>query len=105
MPPGQRVIDLTSAADTPPQEPGAPTVSPQTTSEPPPKVPSTVTSTGDRFADAVEIVRVQDSITASQLATQLRSLSWKLSDRTASRILTEVQDHLLRMDPWALPTP
>ena len=69
------------------------------------KITATAASSGDRFADAVEIVRVHDSITAPQLATQLRSLDWKLSDRTAGRILIEVQDHLARMDPWALPTP
>jgi hypothetical protein len=62
-------------------------------------------STGDRFADAVEIVRVHESITAPQLATQLRSLGWQLSDRTAGRILSEVRAHLVHLDPWALPMP
>ncbi|MDQ1288745.1 MAG: hypothetical protein QG622_2311 [Actinomycetota bacterium] len=62
-------------------------------------------STGDRFADAVEIVRVHESITSPQLATQLRGLGWELSDRTAGRILSDVRAHLLRLDPWALPMP
>jgi hypothetical protein len=62
-------------------------------------------SSGDRFSDAVDIVRVHESITATQLATQLRGLGWQLSDRTAARILVEVRAHLLQFDPWALPTP
>ena len=66
---------------------------------------SDVASTGDRFGDAVEIVRVSESISPAQLATQLRSLGWTLSDRTAGRVLSEVREHLLQTDPWALPTP
>lgn len=62
-------------------------------------------SSGDRFSDAIDIVRVHEAITATQLATQLRGLGWQLSDRTAGRILVEVRAHLLRLDPWALPTP
>jgi hypothetical protein len=62
-------------------------------------------STGDRFADAVEIVQVHESISAAQLGTQLRGLGWQVSDRTAGRVLLEVRDHLTRLDPWALPTP
>lgn len=67
--------------------------------------PSAAASTGDRFSDAIDIVRVHESITAAQLATQLRGLGWQLSNRTASRILNEVRDHLRQLDPWALPTP
>jgi hypothetical protein len=62
-------------------------------------------SSGDRFSDAIDIVRVHEAITATQLATQLRGLGWQLSDRTAGRILVEVRAHLLRLDPWAVPTP
>jgi hypothetical protein len=62
-------------------------------------------SSGDRLADAVDIVRVHETISAAQLATQLRALGWQLSDRTAARILAEAREHLMRADPWALPTP
>lgn len=112
----RRIIDLTDPpipVDAPPTHP-APASSREAVTrdtedrawgaEPSPETPA-VASTGDRFADAVDIVRVHESIGGTQLATQLRGLGWQLSDRTASRILTEVRAHLQQLDPWALPTP
>lgn len=97
--PDQPVIDLTEP------EPTAAAVPPSKRNAAAPHTGNDQVSTGDRFADAVEIVRVHESISATQLATQLRGLDWQVSDRTAGRILVEVREHLRQHDPWALPTP
>ena len=56
----------------------------------------------DRLSDAVTLLRHDDALTAPQLGEQLRGLGWRLSDRTAARVLSEARQHRAGR---AVPTP
>lgn len=48
-------------------------------------------TTRERLADAVQMLRANGELSASELAEQLRALGWTVSDRTATRVLTEAR--------------
>lgn len=63
-----------------------------------------VASSGDRFMDTVDLLRANGDLTLPQMAFQLRSLGWTLSDRTAAQLMRDARKHLTATDPWAVPT-
>jgi Protein of unknown function (DUF2637) len=63
-----------------------------------------VASSGDRFMDAVDLLRANNDLTASQMIVQLGSLGWTISDRTAAQIMKRAHRHLADTEPRAVST-
>jgi len=82
--------DGAAVAAASPRAPRTATESP-TAPNKPGKQGASRSKTGDRQTDAMELYRANPTITALDLAVQLRALGWELSDRTAARILREAR--------------
>ena len=63
-----------------------------------------VASSGDRFMDAVDLLRTNGDLSVSEMAVQLRTLGWTVSDRTARQLMDQARSHLAGNDPWMVPT-
>lgn len=79
----------TPEEDTPPSR--APGRSRSAASTPRRSTTAAHSTTGDRLADAVQMLKANSEITAPELADQLRALGWLLSDRTATRVLSQAR--------------